>query len=171
MAEPVDETARAEPSLSRQAWGLLVAVIVCYGAALLGNLATMPQIPTWYAELSKPPWTPPDGVFGPVWSLLYAMMAVAVWLIWRTVGWGAGKKPILWFAFQLALNSLWSILFFGLHSPGWAFFEILLLWLAILMTIRGFWPLSKVAGGLLVPYLLWVSFASILNAAIWQMNA
>lgn len=156
---------------SRQMMGLAVSVIICYGAALLGNLATMPQIPTWYAGIGKPPWTPPDWVFGPVWALLYAMMAVAAWLIWRKAEWGDGKKPLLWFACQLALNSLWSILFFGLHSPGAAFIEIFFLWLAILMTIRGFWPISKLAAVLMLPYFLWVSFASVLNATIWQMNS
>ncbi len=164
------EQMRALPSPSRQILGLAVAVIVCYGAALLGNLATMPQLPTWYANIEKPTWTPPDWLFGPVWSLLYAMMAVAVWLIWRKAGWRAGKKPLIWFGCQLALNSFWSILFFGIHSPGWAFVDILFLWLAILMSIRTFWPLSRLAAALLIPYFLWVSFASVLNATIWQMN-
>jgi benzodiazapine receptor len=166
----MDHLRPPQRSVKAQAWGLVVAVGVCYGAALLGNLATVPQIPTWYAGIAKPLWTPPDWVFGPVWSLLYAMMAVAVWLIWRQAGWKAGKRPLLWFASQLGLNSLWSLLFFGAEKPAWAMGEILLLWLAILMTIRAFWPISRSAAWLLVPYLLWVSFASGLNAAIWQMN-
>ena len=171
MIDACDHSMPSYPPPARQVLGLVIAFVVCFAAALLGILATMPQIPTWYQGISKPPWTPPDWIFGPVWSLLYAMMAVAAWLIWRKVGCSAGKKPLLWFALQLALNSLWSILFFGLHSPGWALADIFLLWLAILMTMRAFWPVSTWAAMLLLPYFLWVSFASVLNATIWQMNA
>ncbi len=167
MMQDVEQLRR---STKAQAIGLVVAVVVCYGAALLGNLATMPQIPTWYAGIAKPPWTPPDWLFGPVWSLLYAMMAVAAWLIWRQSDWKTAKSPLLWFAAQLILNSLWSILFFGMQKPAWSMVEVFFLWLAILMTVRAFWPVSRVAAGLLIPYLLWVSFASVLNVAIWQLN-
>ena len=171
MVDACDHSMPPVPSPGRQVVGLVIAFVVCFGAAGLGNLATMAQIPTWYQGISKPPWTPPDWIFGPVWSLLYGMMAIAAWLIWRKAGWSVGKKPLLWFALQLALNSLWSILFFGLHSPGWALADIFLLWLAILMTMRAFWPVSTWAAMLLLPYFLWVSFASVLNATIWQMNA
>ena len=167
MMQDVEQSRR---STKAQVIGLVVAVVVCYGAALLGNLATMPQIPTWYAGIAKPPWTPPDWLFGPVWSLLYAMMAVAAWLIWRQSDWKTAKSPLLWFAAQLILNSLWSILFFGMQKPAWSMVEVFFLWLAILMTVRAFWPVSRLAAGLLVPYLLWVSFASVLNVAIWQLN-
>ena len=167
MMQDVEQSRR---STGAQAIGLVVAVVVCYGAALLGNLATMPQIPTWYAGIAKPSWTPPDWLFGPVWSLLYAMMAVAAWLIWRQSDWKTAKSPLLWFAAQLILNSLWSILFFGMQKPAWSMVEVFFLWLAILMTVRAFWPVSRVAAGLLIPYLLWVSFASVLNVAIWQLN-
>ena len=167
MTEDADPMQR---SPGTQARGLIVSVVICFGAALLGNLATMPQIPTWYSGIAKPAWTPPDWVFGPVWSLLYAMMAISAWLIWRT---GEGKTtrvPLLWFGTQLILNSLWSVLFFGMQKPAWSMVEVFFLWLAILMTIRAFWPLSRWAALLLVPYLLWVSFASVLNVAIWQLN-
>ncbi len=167
MMQDVEQSRR---STEAQAIGLVVAVVVCYGAALLGNLATMPQIPTWYAGIAKPPWTPPDWLFGPVWSLLYAMMAVAAWFIWRQSDWKTAKSPLLWFAAQLILNSLWSILFFGMQKPAWSMVEVFFLWLAILMTIRAFWPVSRLAAGLLIPYLIWVSFASVLNVAIWQLN-
>ena len=158
-------------STFQQSVGLAVWVLICFAAAGLGGLVTAPNIPNWYAQLAKPAWTPPDGVFGPVWTLLYAMMAVAAWLIWRQAGLVAARLPLGLFAVQLAFNSLWSILFFGLHSPGAAFVDIILLWAAILATLVAFWRQSRWAGGLLIPYLLWVSFATVLNFALWRMNA
>lgn len=153
-----------------QALGLTISVVICFGAALIGNLATIPQIPTWYSGIAKPAWTPPDWVFGPVWSLLYAMMAVSAWLVWRKFDGRTTRIPLIWFGTQLFLNSVWSVLFFGMQKPAWSMVEVFFLWLAILMTIRAFWALSRWASLLLVPYLLWVSFASILNVAIWQLN-
>ena len=150
--------------------GLLASLLICFAAAGLGGLATAPQIPTWYAQLAKPTWTPPDGVFGPVWTLLYAMMAVAAWLVWRPGGFAAAKLPLVLFGIQLGLNTLWSLLFFGLQRPGWAAIEIVLLWVAILATTSAFWARSRAAGGLMIPYLLWVTFAVVLNFVIWQMN-
>lgn len=146
---------------------LVVAIIVCLGVGALGSLVTMPNIPTWYAELAKPRWTPPDWLFGPVWTTLYGMMGTAAWLVWRRAGWGS---PLAWFAVQLALNATWSWCFFGLHSPLAGLVNIGLLWLAIGGTIATFWRVSKTAAVLLLPYWLWVSFASFLNAAIWQLN-
>ena len=156
---------------SRQAIGLVVAIVLCFAAAGLGGLVTTPQIPNWYATIAKPTWTPPDWIFGPVWTLLYLMMAVAAWLVWRQNGFADAKLPLTLFAIQLALNSLWSVLFFGLQNPGAAAVEIILLWAAILATLIAFWKLSKWAGGLLAPYLAWVSFATVLNVAIWRLNA
>lgn len=155
----------------QQSVGLVVCVMICFAAAGLGGLVTTPNVPNWYAQLAKPAWTPPSGVFGPVWTLLYLMMAVAAWLIWRQAGLVAARLPLGLFAVQLVLNSLWSILFFGLHSPGAAFVDIVLLWAAILATAVAFYRRSRWAGGLLVPYLLWVSFATALNFTIWRMNA
>jgi benzodiazapine receptor len=155
----------------QQAIGLIVAIILCFAAAGLGGLVTTPQIPNWYADLAKPAWTPPGWIFGPVWSLLYLMMAVAAWLVWRQAGFAGAKLPLTLFAIQLVLNSLWSVLFFGLQNPGAAAVEIILLWLAILATLVVFWKRSMWAGGLLVPYLAWVSFAAVLNVAIWWMNS
>lgn len=158
-------------SSSQQAIGLCVAIAICFAVAGLGGLVTTPQIPGWYAELAKPTWNPPAWIFGPVWSLLYLMMAVAVWLVWRQAGMAGAELPLGLFVVQLALNSLWSGLFFGLHSPGAAAAEILLLDGAILATLITFWRRSKLAGWLMVPYLAWVSFAAVLNVAIWRLNA
>lgn len=160
-----------KPNAFQQGIGLAVFVFVCFAAAGLGSIVTTPSISTWYADLAKPAWTPPDWIFGPVWTLLYLMMAVAAWLVWRQTGFAGAKLPLGLFAAQLALNSLWSILFFGLQSPGAAFVEIILLWAAILATMIAFWKRSRLASGLLVPYLAWVSFAVVLNFAIWWLNA
>ena len=154
-----------------QAIGLVAAIVICFAAAGLGGLVTTPQIPNWYADLGKPTWTPPDWIFGPVWSLLYLMMAVAAWLVWREAGFAGAKWPLALFAIQLALNSLWSVLFFGFQNPGAAAIEIVILWTAILATLVAFWNRSMLAGGLLLPYLTWVSYAAVLNVAIWQMNS
>lgn len=139
-------------------------LLLCFGAASLGALFGPGE---WYATLKKPSWNPPGWIFGPVWTLLYAMMAVAAWLVWRQGGWGRQRKPLLIFLAQLALNALWTPLFFGLHRPGVAFAEIVLLWLAIVV-IR---PVSRIAMLLLAPCLAWVSFATALNFALWRLNA
>jgi tryptophan-rich sensory protein len=150
--------------------GLAVTILICFAAAGLGGLVTTPKIPNWYADLAKPAWTPPDWVFGPVWTLLYLMMAVAAWLVWRPKGFAGAKLPLALFGIQLALNSLWSVLFFGLQRPGLAAIEIVILWAAILATTVEFWSRSSWAGALMTPYLIWVTFAALLNFAIWQMN-
>ena len=124
----------------------------------------------WYASLNKPSWNPPAWIFGPVWTLLYTMMAVAAWLVWRRGGFAVHRKPLACFLVQLALNAAWTPLFFGLHQPGWAFAEIVLLWLAIVATLAAFWRVHRPAAWLLVPYLAWVSFATFLNFTLWQMN-
>jgi translocator protein len=156
---------------SHQVAGLLAWIAICFAAAGLGGLVTAPHIPDWYAQLAKPAWTPPSWVFGPVWSCLYLMMAISAWLVWRQNGLAAARLPIGLFALQLALNSAWSVLFFGLHRPGAAFLDILLLWIAIAATVSAFGRWSRWASLLLVPYLTWVSFAAMLNLAIWRMNA
>ena len=160
-----------KPSALQQVLGLAAFVVICFAAAGLGGLVTTPRIPTWYADLAKPAWTPPDWIFGPVWTALYLMMAFSAWLVWRQAGLAGARLPLALFAIQLVLNSLWSVLFFGLQSPGAAAVEIILLWAAILATLLAFWKRSNVAGALLVPYLAWVSFAAVLNVAIWWMNA
>jgi len=158
----------------KPAWsliGLAIWIGMCFGAALLGSVFTTPSVPTWYAGLVKPSWTPANWVFGPVWSALYLMMAVAVWLVWRRGGFATAAIPLTLFLVQLALNAAWSILFFGLRMPGLAFAEIVLLWFAILVTLIMFWRSNPIAGFLLVPYILWTTFAGALNLALWQLNA
>ncbi len=153
-------------------WSALpVFILVCFAVAGLGSLFTNPEIAGWYETLGKPSWTPPNWLFGPAWTLLYLSMAVAGWLVWRERGETSVTVPLTIFAVQLALNLLWSILFFGQHRTGLAFVEIIFLWAAILATIIVFWRVSSLAGALLVPYLLWVSFAAALNYAVWRLNA
>jgi tryptophan-rich sensory protein len=151
--------------------GLPIWMAVCFGAAYLGSIFTTPSVTTWYPELIKPSWTPPAWVFGPVWSLLYLMMAMAAWLVWRQGSLSTRVLPITLFLVQLVLNVLWSMLFFGLRMPDLAFAEIVVLWFAILTTVITFWRSTPLAGYLLLPYLVWVAFASILNFALWRMNA
>jgi benzodiazapine receptor len=158
-------------SAIRSVMGLVVAVVICLGAGALGSVFTTPAIPDWYAQLAKPAWTPPNRLFGPVWTALYFMMAVAAWLVWRRGGSAATAAPLGLFGLQLALNVAWSGLFFGLHMPGAAFAEIVALWGLILATLIAFWRVTPWAGWLMLPYLAWVTFASALNFAIWRMNA
>lgn len=145
-------------------------VAVCFAAGALGSLATAPQIPTWYASLNKPTWNPPGWVFAPVWTTLYLMMGVAGWLAWKEVDSSRQRPGLGWFWLQLGLNTIWSLVFFGLEQPGWAFAEIVLLWLAIFATIVAFRRWSALAVILLIPYLGWVSFAAYLNFTIWRLN-
>ena len=159
-----------EMPLGRSLIGLAVWVGLCFGAAFLGSIFTTPSIPAWYAGLIKPSWAPPDWLFGPVWSALYLMMALAAWLLWRRGGLAVARLPITLFLVQLGLNVAWSFLFFGLRQPGLAFAEIVLLWCAILTTLIVFWRRTAAAGWLLLPYLLWVTFAVVLNFALWRMN-
>jgi tryptophan-rich sensory protein len=125
----------------------------------------------WYARLQKPTWNPPDWIFGPVWMLLYATMAIAAWLVWKRGGLSGQRAALSLYFAQLLLNALWSPLFFGLHHPGLAFADLLLLWLALAATVVAFWKAYRPAGAMLLPYLAWVTFAGALNFAIWRLNA
>lgn len=154
-----------------QVLGLVIALVICLGAGGLGAMVTTPEIGGWYRTLTKPSWNPPDAVFGPVWTTLYVLMAISAWLVWRRDGLKEGALPLGLFAVQLVLNTAWSWIFFGLHQPGWAFVENVTLWLSIAATIGVFYPRSRLAAGLLFPYLAWVSFAVFLNYTIWQLNA
>src|SRR5690606_24204141 len=127
-----------------------------------------PEIEGWYRTIEKPSWNPPGWIFGPVWTTFYILMAVVVW---RPAGFAAAAMPLSLFAVQLVLNIAWSWIFFGLHQPGWAFAQIVLLWLAIAATTAAFYRSSPVAGSMMLPYLAWVSFASVLNFTIWRMNS
>jgi len=149
------------------ALGLAVWLVVSFSAAAVGS-GFMPG--EWYAQLNKPAWNPPSWLFGPVWTVLYVMMALAAWLVWRRGGFAAQRRPLVLFFSQLGLNALWSPLFFGLRNPALAFVEILLLWCAILATLLAFWKVRSLAGILLAPYLAWVSFAAFLNFTLWRMN-
>jgi translocator protein len=150
---------------------LIIAIVICELAGVVGSLFTTPSIPTWYAGLVRPALNPPAWVFGPVWTALFALMGIAIFLILKN---GLGRKGVkialILFAVQLALNVLWSVIFFGLHNPGGAFIEIIFLWFAILATIITFTKISKPAAWLLAPYILWVTFAAYLNYSVWILN-
>ncbi len=148
----------------------LLAVILCEGAGMVGSFFTMPAITSWYATLAKPSFNPPNWIFAPVWTTLFFLMGVSLYLIWNEKQKGKPiKLAVLFFFQQLSLNILWSALFFGMQNPMLAFVEIIALWLSILMTIFYFAKISKTAAWLLVPYILWVSFAAFLNFSIWRL--
>lgn len=153
---------------------LVLAVLLCQAAGIIGTIFTSPAIPTWYVSLNKPSFNPPAWLFGPVWISLYTLMGLALFIIWqqdrgKTRGKNT-KTALIFFMIQLALNAGWSPLFFGLKQPGWAFTEIILLWIMIVLTLVRFYKLSKIAGFLLVPYFIWVSFAAVLNLSLWILN-
>jgi tryptophan-rich sensory protein len=158
-------------SMMNNAVKLIIAVAVPVVIGGLSGFATSQGVSTWYPTLAKPSFNPPAAVFGPVWTVLYIMMGVAAYLVWRQ-GFGADgvKAALVVFVGQLALNGLWSILFFGMRQPGWALVEIVVLWVAIGATIWLFWRVVPAAGALLLPYWAWVSFATILNASLWWLN-
>lgn len=151
---------------------LMAAFGLSFSAALVGSLFTSRQaINTWYANLNKPSFTPPGWLFGPVWTALYALMAISAFLVWhKGLNYRAVRVALILFLVQLILNALWTPLFFGAKMPGLAFTEILLLWVTIALTILTFARVSRAAALLLVPYIAWVSFAAILNASIWLLN-
>lgn len=151
----------------KSAVALLGWIALTFCAALTGLFI---QPASYYAALAKPAWAPPPWIFGPVWTLLYLMMAIAAWLVWRQGGWKAQRGPLSLYVLQLVLNALWTPLFFGLRNPGLALVEIVFLGIAIVLTGRAFRPASRVALWLLVPYLVWVVFAAALNFAIWRLN-
>jgi translocator protein len=154
---------------NRESWmSLMPFLAVCLGAGGVASVLTSGAVRTWYPQLRKPEWNPPNWVFGPVRTVLYVMMAMSAWLVWR-VGRGATAAMAL-FAVQLLLNAAWSLIFFRLHAIGLAFGEILLLWMMVVATAVAFLPISFLAAWLLVPYMVWVGFASYLNFRIWQMN-
>ena len=149
---------------------LMLLVAICLGVAAVGGWATAGSVADWYPSLRKPSWNPPAWVFGPVWTALYFSMAIAAWLVWRKAGWRGASGALGLFAVQLALNAAWSPLFFGLRSPAAGLVDIVALWLAVGATVIAFFRIAPVAGALLVPYWLWVTFATALNTAIWRLN-
>lgn len=152
-----------------QAAGLLGWLVLSFVAAAIGSAASV-QAGAFYRQLAQPSWAPPGAVFGPVWAVLYTLMGIAAWLVWRTDGFRAARGALLLFVIQLAMNALWSWLFFAWHRGALAFADIVLLWLLIAATVVSFWRVRPLAGALLLPYLCWVSFAAVLNFAVWHLN-
>lgn len=150
---------------------LILSIVICFLAGGLGTLFTTPAIPTWYAGLIKPPFSPPNYLFGPVWSTLYLLMGISLYLVWRKMKKDKNVKFALkMFAVQLFLNAIWSPIFFGAKNLGLAFIVIAFMWVFIVKTIQAFSKVDKVASYLLYPYLAWVSFASVLNFSVWLLN-
>ena len=150
---------------------LVISIVACQCAGLIGSVFTTPAIPTWYATLQKPFFNPPNWLFAPAWVTLYLLMGIAAFLVWRKgLEQKEVKSALVIFLVQLVLNALWSVVFFGLKSPLYGMVVIVALWVVILLTILRFFKLSTAAGALLLPYILWVSFASVLNIAIWVLN-
>ena len=153
----------------KQIAGLAGWLVASFAAAAIGAAASI-QAGPFYTQLVRPDWAPPPSVFGPVWAVLYALMGIAAWLAWRVGGFRAARPALILFLAQLALNAAWSWLFFAWHRGAFAFADIVLLWALIVATLVAFWRLSPLAGALLVPYLLWVTFAGALNYSVWQLN-
>jgi tryptophan-rich sensory protein len=147
---------------------LVLCVGICLGIGAIGGSMTAPAVRSWYPSLKKPAWNPPSWVFAPVWTVLYVAMGTAAWLIWRD-GEILGLPGVL-FLIQLTLNLAWSWLFFYRKRPDWAFLEVLVLWAFIVATTIAFWRANPIAGELFIPYLAWVSFASVLNGTVWRLN-
>ena len=154
-------------SAGRSALALVGWLALSFTAAAIGGFFLPGE---WYARMQRPAWNPPNWIFGPVWTALYTMMAVAAWFVWKRGGFAAQLIALSLFLLQLLINALWSPLFFGLRNSALAFVDIVLLWLALLATVVAFWKVRPLAGALLVPYLAWVTFASALNFAIWRLN-
>ena len=155
---------RTQRPIRKHGLALVGFIIITFVAPLL-SVGSMPG--TWYEDLHKPSWNPPAWLFGPAWTLLYTLMAVAAWLVWKRVGF---SWPLVLYFVQLALNAAWTPIFFGAHQLGWALIEIVLMWVTILLTLLSFRRVNPTAGWLFVPYLVWVSFATCLNFTLWRLN-
>ena len=153
----------------KQIIGFAAWLAVSFTAAAVGSAASI-QAGPFYTQLMRPEWAPPSGLFGPVWTILYVLMGIAAWLVWRVGGFRAARTALTLFLVQLAVNALWSWLFFGWQRGGLAFADIILLWALIVATLVSFWRIRPLASALLIPYLLWVSFATALNYSVWQLN-
>ena len=162
---------RAMEQGGRLRWRPLVAwLAICYGVSAVGGLVTAHAVETWYQGLAKPGLNPPDWVFGPVWTALYGLMALAAWLVWVSPESVMRRRGILWFCAQLAVNLLWSFAFFGARMLALGVVDIAAMWVLIALTMASFFRVRRAAGWLLVPYLAWVTFAGYLNWAVWVMN-
>jgi translocator protein len=157
------------PGPLRQALALLGWLLLCFAAAGVGGVASV-QAGSFYTSLERPPWAPPPWLFGPVWTVLYTLMAVAAWTVWRRRAGAAGRRALVLFGVQLAANALWTWLFFAWRLGAWAFAEVLLLAALVALTIAAFAPVSRLAAALLLPYVAWVGFASALTFSLWRRN-
>lgn len=165
---PGPATNRLRPS--QEVLGLVVFLVVCLAVSGIGGAITATSVGTWYQALQKPPFNPPDWIFAPVWTVLFILMGIAAWRVWRRAGFAAGRNALTVFAVQLGLNLAWSFLFFGLQRVGLALFEIIILLLAIVVNTILFWQIDRFAGALFVPYVLWSTYAMILNISLWLLN-
>jgi len=163
-------TKRSDIGTGKDLLALALFVGICLGIAALGGAVTASSVKSWYPTLAKPSFNPPDWIFGPVWTTLYVLMGVAAWRVWRTAGRDAARAPLVFFALQLAVNLGWSVAFFGLRDVGLAVAVILVLDLLVLATALMFRPVDRWAALLLVPYMVWIAFATILNITIWRLN-
>ena len=159
----------ASQSKQRQIIGLVGWLVVTFAASAIGAVASI-QAKSFYSQLVQPAWAPPSSLFGPVWTFLYALMAIAAWLVWRSGGFRSNRIALSLYLVQLALNAFWSWFFFAWHRGALAFADIVLLWVLIVATVVSFLRVRPLAGALLTPYLLWVGFASVLNYSVWQLN-
>ena len=157
-----------QPSLAVK---IIIGIVLCVGLGSIGGIATASSVDTWYAGLNKPAFNPPNWIFAPVWTILFTLMGIAAALVWHE---GLSNKMVknglILFGIQFVLNMIWSWLFFGMQNPLLAFIEIVILWVFIFLTIRAFFQIKKASGWMLVPYILWGSFATVLNFCIWQLN-
>ncbi|MBI2084227.1 MAG: tryptophan-rich sensory protein [Candidatus Aenigmarchaeota archaeon] len=149
---------------------LAISILIPLAVGFLGSLFTTPSIGTWYTTINKPAFNPPDWIFFPVWTTLFILMGISLYLVWENSTKKSGKRSFYIFGIQLTLNLLWSILFFGMHKPLYALIDIAVLWVAILLTLLEFRKFSKTASLLLLPYLAWVTFATVLNFSIVLLN-
>lgn len=156
-------------SRSQQIVGLVVWILISFAAAAIGGIASA-TAGSFYLDLERPSWAPPAGLFSPVWTVLYLLQGIASWLVWRVGGFSAARTALTLFLVQLAVNAVWSWIFFSWRLGALAFFEILVLWVLIVATIVAFWRISRLAAALLLPYLAWVTFASFLSYSVWQLN-
>ena len=156
-------------SKQKQFLGLVGWLAVSFAASAVGAVASI-QAKSFYSQLAQPAWAPPPEIFGPVWTGLYALMGIAAWLVWRFGGFLPNRQALMLFLLQLVFNALWSWIFFAWHLGAWALADVIVLWILIVATLVFFWRVRPLAGTLLIPYLLWVSFASVLNYSLWQLN-
>lgn len=149
---------------------LLVSIVIAESAGIIGSVFTFSEITTWYATLIRPSFSPPNWLFGPVWTTLYCLMGISAFLIWQKRKTRLARAGLVIYGVNLVANSLWSIVFFGLHRPDMALLVVFVLWSTIVIMIKRFWPINQLASLLLIPYLLWVTFATFLNFTIYRLN-